>query len=65
VTGGWRNLHNEKLCNLYPSPSIIKMIKLRRMRWAGHEACMNGEEKEHVYYWRESQKKKTSRKTGT
>jgi hypothetical protein len=32
VTGGWRKLHNEELHNLYPSPSIIKIIKPRRMR---------------------------------
>jgi hypothetical protein len=36
VTGGWRKLHNGELHNLYSSPSIIRMIKLRRMRWAGH-----------------------------
>jgi hypothetical protein len=36
VTGDWRKLHNEKLHNLYPSPSIIRMINSRRMRWAGH-----------------------------
>jgi hypothetical protein len=34
VTGGWRKPHNEELCNLYSSPSIIRMIKSRRMRWA-------------------------------
>jgi hypothetical protein len=38
VTGGWRKLHNEELHNLYSSPSIIRIIKLRRMRWAGHVA---------------------------
>jgi hypothetical protein len=38
LTGGWRKLHNEKLQNLYSSPSIIRMIKSRRMRWAGHVA---------------------------
>jgi hypothetical protein len=36
VTGGWRKLHNEELHNLYSSPSIIRMIKSRRMRYAGH-----------------------------
>jgi hypothetical protein len=36
VTGGWRKLHNEELHNLYSSPSIITIIKSRRMRWAGH-----------------------------
>jgi hypothetical protein len=38
VTGGWRKLHNEKFRDLYSSPSIIRMIKLRRMRWVGHVA---------------------------
>jgi hypothetical protein len=36
VMGGWRKLHNEELHNYYCSPSIIRMIKSRRMRWAGH-----------------------------
>jgi hypothetical protein len=40
VIGGWRKLHNEELHNLYPSPSIIRMIKPRRMRCAGHIARM-------------------------
>jgi hypothetical protein len=40
VTGGWRKLHNEELHNLYSSPSIIRMIKSRRMRWVGHVARM-------------------------
>jgi hypothetical protein len=38
VTGGLRKLHNEKLHSLYSSPNIIRMIKSRRMRWAGHVA---------------------------
>jgi hypothetical protein len=40
VTGEWRKLHNEKLHNLYSSPNIIRMIKSRRIRWAGHVARM-------------------------
>jgi hypothetical protein len=36
VTGCWRKLHNEELHNLYSSPSVIIMIKPRRLRWAGH-----------------------------
>jgi hypothetical protein len=36
VIGGWRKLHNEELHNFYSSPSIIRMIQPRRMRWAGH-----------------------------
>jgi hypothetical protein len=43
VTGGWRKLHNEELHGLYSSPSIVSVIKarrMRRMRWAGHVARM-------------------------
>jgi hypothetical protein len=40
VTGGCRKLHNEECHNLYSSPSIIRMIKSRRMGWAGHLARM-------------------------
>jgi hypothetical protein len=40
VTGLWRKLHNEELHNLYHSPSIIRIMKSRRMRWAGHMARM-------------------------
>jgi hypothetical protein len=40
VTGGWRKLYNEELHNLYSSTSIIRIIKSRRMRWAGHVARM-------------------------
>jgi hypothetical protein len=38
VMGGWRKLYNKELHNLYSSPSIIIIIKSRRMRWAGHVA---------------------------
>jgi hypothetical protein len=44
VTGGWRKLHYEELHNLYSSPSIIRMVNSRRMRWAGHVA-RNGEKR--------------------
>jgi hypothetical protein len=57
VTGGWRKLHNEELHNLYSSPSIIRMIKSRRMRWAGYVARM-GRRGMHIGYWWESQKER-------
>jgi hypothetical protein len=44
---GWRRLHNEKLHNLYSSPSIIRVIKSRRKRWAGRVARMG--EKKNAY----------------
>jgi hypothetical protein len=47
VTREWRKLHNEELHDLYSSPSIIRIIKSRRMIWAGHVARM--EEKRKAY----------------
>jgi hypothetical protein len=43
VTGEWRKLHNEELNDLYSLPSIVRVVKSRRMRWVGHMAGM-GEE---------------------
>jgi len=40
VTGEWKTMHNEELYNLYCSPNIVRVIKTRRMRWAGHVARM-------------------------
>jgi hypothetical protein len=42
--GSWRKLHNDELHNLYSSPNTVRVIKSRRMRWAGHVARM-GEER--------------------
>jgi hypothetical protein len=47
VTEGWRKLHNEELHNLYSSPSIIRIMKAKRMRWVGQVARMG--EKRNVY----------------
>jgi hypothetical protein len=51
VTGGRRKLHNEDLRDLYSSPSIIRMIKTRRMRWAGHVAGMGKRGTRLGYWW--------------
>jgi hypothetical protein len=54
VTGEWRKLHNEELRDLYSLPSIIRIIKSRRMRWAGHVA-RRGRRGTHIDYLWESQ----------
>ena len=40
VTGEWRKLHNEEFRDLYSLPNIVRVVKSRRMRWAGHVARM-------------------------
>jgi hypothetical protein len=50
VTGGWRKLHNEELNNIYSSPTIIRMIKSRMMRWTGYVAQM-GRRLIPIGYW--------------
>jgi hypothetical protein len=40
VTGEWRKLHNEELNHLYSAPNTVRVIKSRRLRWAGHVAWM-------------------------
>jgi hypothetical protein len=52
MTGEWRKLHNEELHDFFSSPSIIRIIKSRRMRWEGHVARM-GRGGTHIDYWRE------------
>jgi hypothetical protein len=44
VTGEWRKMHNKELHNLYSSPDIIRYVKSRKIKCAGHVACM-GEER--------------------
>jgi hypothetical protein len=57
VTGGWKKLHNEKLHNLYSSPSIVRTIKTSRMRWAWHVARM-GRRGMHIEHCWEIQKER-------
>jgi hypothetical protein len=63
VTGGWRKLHNEELRDLYPSPTIIRKIKSRRMRWVGHVAKMG--EKRNTYIGGKARGKETTGKAKT
>jgi hypothetical protein len=45
VSEGWRQLHHEELYKLYASLDIVRVIKLRRMRWVVHMACLGGNDK--------------------
>jgi hypothetical protein len=60
VTGGWRKLYNEGIHNLYSSPSIIRMIKPKRMIWEGHVARMRLRGM-HIGYWSKARRKETTR----
>jgi hypothetical protein len=55
--GEWRKLHNEELPDLYSSPSIIRVMKSRKMRWMGHVARM-GRRGTLIDYWLESQRER-------
>ena len=51
VAREWRKLHNEELNDLYCSPNIVRVIKSRKMRWAGHVAHMGGGEAYTGFWW--------------
>ena len=50
VTGEWRKVHNEVLNDVYWSPNIVRVIKLRIMRWAGHVARL-GQAEVYIGFW--------------
>jgi hypothetical protein len=59
VTGKWRKLHNKELRDLNSSPSVIRIIKSKRMRWAGYVARMGEKRNTYIgYYWWESQRER-------
>jgi len=61
VTGEWRKLHNEELNNLYSSPSIVRVIKSRTMRWVGH--VWGRVEMYTGFWWGSLRERKTTWKT--
>jgi hypothetical protein len=61
IIGWWRTLHIEELHNIYSSPNIIRMMKSRRMRWAGNVARIKTRGI-HIGYWGEAKRKQTTRK---
>jgi hypothetical protein len=58
VTGEWRKLHNEELNDLYSLPSIVRVVKLRRMRLAGHVARMGEDRGVHKVLVEKPEKKR-------
>jgi hypothetical protein len=63
VTGEWRKLHSEELHNLYSTPDIIRQVKSRRMRWAGHVKRMGEERKVYKVLVGKPEGKETTWKT--
>jgi hypothetical protein len=65
VTGEWGKLHNEELHDLYSSPSTIRIIEVRRMRWAEHVARMGEKRKAYRLLVGKARGKEATRKTKT
>jgi hypothetical protein len=65
VMGSWRKLHNEELHNLHSSPYMIRMIKSRRMRWAGHVSRMGEKMNAYRIFVGKPRRKETTTKTKT
>jgi hypothetical protein len=65
VTGEWRKLHNEELRDLYSSSSIFRIIKSKRMRWAGHVARMGEKGNIYILFAGKPEGEETTRKTKT
>jgi hypothetical protein len=63
VTGGWRKLHNEERHNLYSSPSIIRIIKSRRVGWLGHVALVQEKRNAYRFFGEKARGKESTRKT--
>ena len=64
VTGEWRKLHNEELNDLYCSRNIVRVIKSRRMRWAGHVARMTARRDAYTVWVQQSGRKRTFGRQG-
>jgi hypothetical protein len=62
LMGDWRKLHNKELCDLYSSPSVVRIIKSKKMSWAGNVARM-ARTGSRIGDWLE--RKQTTRKTKT
>jgi hypothetical protein len=58
VTGEWRKLYNEELHDLYTLPNIVRVVKSRRMRWAGHVARMGEDRGVHRVLVRKPERKR-------
>jgi hypothetical protein len=64
VREDWRKLHNEEIHNLYSSPNIIRMIKSRRMRWAGHVERMKETNANRIFVGKPEGKRPLGRQRG-